>query len=685
MSRKHKERQSEEERFDRFYRRAFLSGLGAAGMAGLAGCGGDGDGDTETQTTETEMDDTDTEMDDTETEMDDTATEADERVWSDQIWHNYNQGWRLPLPADVQWNFFAENSFDAFFIWDDFRNDWAVNGPQLILMERINHQPGLVEFEYQSDPSFRWWDGTEHTLDDFIWNWQWQEGEWAQGPDYMKDIVVRRERVDDTTMRYYLSDTYNAQFAHYNTLGFGGHFDTQLNQEQYGSWYQDLSDASTEDERTSIMDELSNTTWDDPQKASFIHPFMARDATDEYYQFELRKKEADWMDQPEGAWVKRFNFDTFRWHVYEEQVRHRQAFIQGKAGRISGTDAFEIQEGENLDFETEFQEEFPLGGSGPSAYLMNGTVHPFNNVHFRRAWAYLLDRETHTIQRGVTLQNFLPFYGKREARVYGDFSDEFLDSLNNYGPGESMVDAAEAEMEAGGFERNSDGRWLYQEGDQEGDPIEETAGISQWANPDWMRNNENFVNALDDFGISFSVEIDDTVWGRMSEGEYRIDQAYFGGRGPYPSSVHERTFAIDNGHGGRGFQQFPPVWEGPEIGNADAPGERTKERTYEVKTMINQMPVTADQEQWQDMNKQLTWVFNQGVPIVPIGYEINALMWNTEDWSWPLPRDEEYMMDEERGPETGYTLMPGWSTYTGWPRANDALERFEGEWYTRDN
>jgi len=600
-----------------YNRRRLIAALGAGSVAGLAGCGGDGGDPTDTSTDEPDDTSTD-EPDDTSTdEPDDTSTETTsepegEKVL-DRTWRMYTG---LPLPADAHYN-----SYNTAEWWGD---DWRKPGIGGItsdgevyadsgLGKSLDYRPGVIDVELQDD--FYWWTDENFTAEDVMTTMELTN--WMSYPGDGFDTIVRSEQTGEYSFRLFLSDTFNRTVALYDNVLSLGHW---KNTSFWSDYIQRFEDASTDEEIADIQTEINNAKFDDPDP-HYLFPFKLQSTTESKYVLELRDDQ-DYTPHK----VPNINYDTIEAIVAGDGTRAEQAFANQETplgGKIDG----------DYDFSTAIYENVESGG--PGAYVFNCAKPPTNSVHFRRAWAYMIPFEKHKTENAIVDE--YPTGLMSPSTEQGLFSQEFLDSLENYGLEESKVEEATAEMEAGGFSQDSDGNWLFKEGDRAGDPMSFDIPTYEWMS-DIANNSTAFTNNMADFGIDVAVNVVDTgtLWGTNSSGEYDITLSYWGGRGPFPSKVFGQTFAFDSGDGAQGYARFPETWEGPPIGEPDAdPTE-----TYEVASTLDRIALTTDETTYNRLAKTLTWAYNQGLPKIGLMVKPDRQIVNTEEWDWPFPVEE---------------------------------------------
>jgi hypothetical protein len=85
---------------------------------------------------------------------------------------------------------------------------------------------------------------------------------------------------------------------------------------------------------------------------------------------------------------------------------------------------------------------------------------------------------------------------------------------------------------------------------------------------------------------------------------------------------------------GAGNPQLPATIEAPPVGDPDG-----DPRTYETQTMADRLAVTQDDQQYQEITDQLTWVYNQIVPRIGVEGN-NQIYWLNDDMYDVLDMEE---------------------------------------------
>ena len=600
-------------------RRTFLSLVSGATVTALAGCQDSG-GDTDTEpggTPEQTMTPGDTpdtaSPGDTSTETGsptETNTSTDTIEVLDRTMRVFESG---TLPSKSQFQFHNLKNYVGLDKWLMKYAHTTFDGKIYSgLMEDITYQPGVVTLKMHDD--FYWWNGTNVTAEDA--RVQYHVNNYVNYPT-ANEKIVRFEKMGDYEFRLFLDDTYRENYALNSTV-----VGSRLwgNRDYYRSYLEDFEDMTTESEINKLADRLSNKiTESDPEPMFNINFKLEATEPDRYIL--KRRDDVHFSDV--------INYDTYELVISEEaDKKGQQAFLSGNSVPLVGESKSKLEP----SFDAE--EVSTPAASGPGAYQFNCGKAPTSDPHFRRAFAHILNRKKHATTT-MNVDEYMTGVPIKDIEV-DTFGQSFLDSLTGYGLDSVNRDAAQAEMEAGGYEQDSDGNWLFKEGDRAGEPMKFTVPYFPFI-ADLANNATSFVNEMADFGIQLDLESRDTgaLWEDLSVGpNFEIALAYWGG-GPQLTDTYSRSFLDTGPTGAHGINNFPETVELPPVGDSDGSDE-----TYEVANMVSLLAVTSDQDKYDALAKRLAWICNQGLPGVTIGLSPSIDTLNTQDWEWLLPKPD---------------------------------------------
>ena len=623
-----------------FRRRRYVAAMGLVGTGVVAGCLGDDEVDPDaTDTDDVDADDTD----DVLPADDDDADDADDQAETDDTddapepieRHDVTAYWERgpPVPADVQYARYGGNTP----AWYDNRHQYRMAGRSFRdfevygeLIESIDYQPGILEVTFRDD--IFWWSGKVVDATDF--QVDKDLADWHSGGEDLDNTpnIVAREQLDDRTVRLALADTWREDWALQQTLIEGGANDVLASSEWTQPWLEQYEDTGADmDAVGDLREELSEVqVVDDEDLVHQLHiPWEFRidgsigNVGENYWQFDLVPEK----NGVKRRWVEDINYTGWRITAVEESgIRGDERFLQGDMP-WRGVSILDLEE--DIPFpirELGFVREFDQWG-----WTMNAEAHPTDNPYFRRAWNFACPRGDFEAP-GRVPQDFSGHPYLTAARVRQWTSEAVFEALTDYGF-DAEWDRAEADLERGGFERNGDGAWLRQD---DGEPIDITIGTFNWMGyvadlgSDWYADFE-------DFGISTEVVTD-----TYADDPWTVEAQYIGGLLPeflYSSVFGEEglTWAAPN-------PNLPESVEAPPLGETDAPQDDWV--VYDTRAMTDRLGVTVDDDAYQDMVDQLTWVANQVCPRTLMTSQTQIRIVNDERWHVPLVEEappEKYL------------------------------------------
>ena len=590
----------EPERRGQLKRREFMAALGVGGTVGLAGCSNDG-GSGETTTPTGPRD----------------------------YYGSEDATFRLPLtipplPPEAQFQTFApaappfgrsmnyalvSRSFVDRQFYGELAADWS-------------YDPGVLEITLHED--FYFWDGqnvdADHVLAAYTLNNYMNGGDNRDAYPYIDEA----EKTGEYSVRFSLTDTFREQYALAESFT-GWRLPGSLN--YYQSWLEQFRGASTQQEISSIVADLSTAREETNPYPFYYGAFKLVDIKTDRYVFSLRTEDFEQLEAPEPPhYVEDINFTDVRVTDDLNGKRMTQAFINGKA---PFTGISEISP-DDLSFETERLDLVQSTAMG--AYTFNCSQSPMSDPHFRRAWMYILDTEKHSVAKTMYPEKRVTgFLTENREQIY--VSDDVLGNLTDYKWDEHAVAEAEREMEAGGFERDSEGNWLFKEGDRAGEPMQFEIISFPWIEPLW-RNATAFEQAMAEFGITIEhVGDPGQIAKRIETTDFDVALTAWGGG--TPARMFEINFGTETTLG-TGNPEMPETWDGPPVGK---PESGTRE-TYELAEPAQRLRVARDDEAYQQRVDRLTWVFNQAIPRAPISAGVQAWYLNVSKWDWLLPEEK---------------------------------------------
>ncbi|WP_055478604.1 ABC transporter substrate-binding protein [Sphaerimonospora mesophila] len=277
-----------------------------------------------------------------------------------------------------------------------------------------------------------------------------------------------------------------------------------------------------------------------------------------------------------------------------------------------------------------------IKGYSPVATSMafNQSHKPYDNVHVRRALAYLIDRAQVTkiaSPEGGTPAVTTSGIHAKAARAWLDGGFDRLDPYR--------VDAAKAEAElraAGMTKRN--GRWALPGGKPWKVRIHVPASFS-----DWVAAAKSISSQLGDHGIDATVvtAADYTLYlGELADGKYDV-AFWLIGLGPSPYNIFQRLYGQANGwqmFGGR-LSHVPPGTQGNWMGGPETV-EAGADGTVNPGELTSRLSYTGPEERKRIVGV-LARLTNEQLPVIQLWDYVNTQFANTSRYTAFPPDDHD--------------------------------------------
>lgn len=484
------------------------------------------------------------------------------------------------------------------------------------LAEDWSYEEQVLTVDLHDD--FYYWDGGAIDAENVALNWELEEAFMRAAADADAHPAVDAiEIVDDYRLEFHMAEPYREDVAIEEAV-----LDYTLDgsTEYYQPWMEDFEDADDDDARISVAQSLQQERSADPDPF-YYGPFRIVNTHDDAWDLRIRDDE-----DPVSHYVSDINY---RWlqlmmALLPEGYRATKEHLMDEE-ELPFFDATTGDPG--WGFETE---RVQLAGlEGEWSIVFNAREEPFADPRFRRAVTYFMNREL-MMQTDLNVENRrqTPFIG--EARSASHISEDVLDAFEEYGWDESDEDAAEAEMEAGGFERNADGQWTH-----DGDPIELTILLSPAQ--EFVRDHgDGFRRDATDWGLPVFFD------GPTPEHTARINDSYefeaaaarWGGASAVDALAG--TFEPDADLRG-GYPGLPDPIEAPPVGTQWPDADELED--YDVAANMATIRESPDDDERQTAIDELCWVYNQVCARVGIEGPTNAYDLNVERYDIDLPAD----------------------------------------------
>ncbi|AEH39083.1 ABC transporter substrate-binding protein [Halopiger xanaduensis] len=265
---------------------------------------------------------------------------------------------------------------------------------------------------------------------------------------------------------------------------------------------------------------------------------------------------------------------------------------------------------------------------------------PYTDRNFRRAVAYVLDAQR--IAEGSNpLLYGVPEYAATNLITTEQAEDILGDRIGDFELYERDTDRAAELMREAGYERDGDA-WV----DDGGEQVVLQLDTTQWDGYPELGNQS--TELLESFGIDVEFEVMqessyvDMIWGEGSGLEAAF--ATWGDGHPYPA--FQEAFSD--------WSQWntPAELEVPmPIGDPEGDLE-----TVNVRELTQQIPDQTGEELSETL-VELSWAFNQSLPVVPLVSENMGVTYWTDDWAFPGRDDPIWGVERNHEKLTAYGLV----------------------------
>ncbi|MFB6073482.1 MAG: ABC transporter substrate-binding protein [Haloarculaceae archaeon] len=580
-------------------RRRFVELTGVAGAAALAGCGGNGGGSAETPT-DTEPSDGGSGNGGTDTGGGADTGEGTESGGGTQVYDVAMTDFTNLVPANIQYNQFnPQNQFQGANkqLFDDFAkfdygtgefvpyaiSDWNLSG---------------TTFEMTVRDGLTWSDGDPVTADDLVVQMRMLRTVDSALWDYAESVSA----VDDRTVELTLSSETNPHIVAHQVLG-------NLVQVK-GSKYEEYVGDSEGAARFDDMDPIASGPWSLESAGQ--------------QELVLSRRE----DHPDADNI---NFSTFKFTFLGGNQQAQQALMTG-----------EIDSAWSLFSPPRIVANYPdavTEARPPAKWGMGiGIDHGDTHVGKRKVRQAIME----AINRDQVIRNAGPrtkatpeiataIATDDQQRWLGDAMSDYT----GYHKGSSAVDAADQLMDEAGYSKDGG---TYK--DDNGNPVQLPIIVpSGWS--DWVSAVQTITDHLSSAG--FDAAVDARSFGSIT-----------GNVWSNPDRFRIAAFYWLPGGGQTAFPYFPLEWQLVHSDDVLAyryPDEVTvPSRTGSGQTTvtpadrIETLATTLDEDTTREIIRELAWVANRDLPMLPIQEKLEQSFVTKDDWDVPEEGSEEYMI-----------------------------------------
>ncbi len=583
--------QSHKEYDDVVSRRKFVALTGVTGAAALAGCtGGDDEGNGDNNSDDNGDNNSD----------DNGDGNQDYDVWFET--GNWND------PTSVQFNPYNPASLGGQLenaVWEEFAK-YNIETGEWVSWAAANWDIAEDSVTLEIRDDLVWNNGEDVTAEDVVTGMRLQEYQDGEIWDFAESV----EAPDDTTVEISLEGSANSEIVRWVLLTGN----INASQEEYGEYLERLEDGEDEDE---VMSELASWNNREPITCGPFE-FSDEDSTNQY----MAAPAFD--DHPDADNI---NFSGYHMYQRSSNEAYHSSLINGEFdGLLSLFVPAELIDAQFPDTVDEIQ----IPGTFGAGIHFNHDHDVFGQREVRQAIAFATDWEL-AAQNADPSSKQVPEVpcGITTAAIQ-DYLGDDIDDFESYDQDQER--AAEL-LEEAGFEQDGD-TWV----DENGDPISATVIYpSGWS--DFVAAAETVVSQLNDFG--FELELEGQERGTLEEnlGNSDFELANFEWNEgavqfnhPYYSLRHNLQNRQLNSE--ESFFKYP---ESVEVPARDGDG------TMEVDLVqrLNDLASEADEDAANEIIKELAWVVNQDLPIMPVQSKFEQSFLSNDGWEYPDPESEE--------------------------------------------
>lgn len=417
------------------------------------------------------------------------------------------------------------------------------------------------------------------------------------------DFVEDWTAVDDQTVELTLNDSNINEGVFYNTL-LGEELTTY--REKFRDYLKQLEEAEGDESAVEeAQSELMDLPIEDPVGNS---PYKLQDVRSDRLKFSI------FEDYP---FSDKINYPTKEVMFAQSD---QQRWLELTEGELDGHGGFGVQE-KQVKNRPERVDVFNPQENATVGHFFNHNDEWFGKREVRLAIAHAVDLEamSKNSNSGVLSQyTGMPIRGAAETWL-GDLLEDFTYyGKPNKKRAEELLGEAGLSME--------NGQWVKPDGNPLTVPIKV---ISGWNVAVLM--GQTMVSTLQDIGIKAELVTQEGT-GLFGEswapGNFKVIHIHSGFGGFHPYFYYKKPFTSDSE-----WSQWSPPEEVEipmPIGDPDGSLE-----TMQVGDKVRELRATTDENQEEELVKQLAWAFNQSLPyLISAPYEYPQFLTN-DDWDYP--------------------------------------------------
>ncbi|WP_248517947.1 ABC transporter substrate-binding protein [Salinarchaeum laminariae] len=524
----------------------------------------------------------------------------------------------------------SENKKIPALMYESYLNNNSRSGETTYnLIEEFSVDGSTLTFSIQDDRT--WHNGDPVTAEDVVTHFRLAV---ATGNDPNLGITDAQfsgiSQVDEHTVEVELNGEYNEQLIRTRIFGAGSNTARGAclwtKTSEFGEYADTWANASSESERESVVTELTELTIDH-QDIIGNGLYQIDETSGTEFTFSL------YEDHPEAGDV---DIDEIRMPVIMPS-----AFIPAaRSGEHDTVRHFsptaDVAESPPSGWNTET---VPGGSRGGPALIPNHQHEIYGMREVKQAFAHIIQSPEVVATIGEHIATPVPPTNTFSQTFMDEYmGDPIEGNVNVY----DSTDEAASLLESAGFTQDG-GTWYQPNGNQF------SPTISTWSTGPYAPAARTVAGNLSSFGIETDVLVEEnsTFFTNYPEGSYDLAMEHWGAGTSHPYFGMTRNFT---GFGG-GSMQFPEEVSVPPVG--DMEGE---EETVNVDEMLNSVLLASDNEEMIQSMREVAWVANVTLPVIPAVETQALLLYNESDWNWPENGSDTWGYQNVRVPwfiETG--------------------------------
>ncbi|MCU4740794.1 ABC transporter substrate-binding protein [Halobacteria archaeon AArc-m2/3/4] len=513
-------------------------------------------------------------------------------------------------PTNVQFNPFNPAALGGQLdeaLWEEYAKYNLEHGewiPYAVTEWDIGEE--TVTFEIRDD--LVWSDGEDVTAEDIVVGMRLDEYQDGEIWDFAESV----EAVDDTTVEITLEDTANQEVVEWVLLTRN----VNTPEHVFGEYLDRIDDGEDPED---VMGDLA--TWDDREPVT-CGPFYFSD--EESTNQHMTAPAMD--DHPDADEI---NFNGY--HMYERgsNEAYHSSLIDGEFDGLLSL----FVSSELLQTFPDTVDEIQIPGTFGAGIIFNHDHDIFSEREVRQAMAFATDWE-------LAAQNADPESKQVPAVPCGittaAIEDYLGDDIDDYESYDQDQDRAAELLEDAGFEQDDNGDWV----DSSGDTISATIVYpSGWS--DFVAAAETVASQLNEFG--FDLELEGQERGTLEEnlGNSDFELANFEWNEGAIQFNHP-YYSLRHNFRNRQLDPDTSFFNYPESDTIEVPA-RDGDGTIEVDVVqrLNDLASESDEDEANEIIKELAWVVNQDMPMLPIQSKFEQSFLSNDGWEYPDPESDD--------------------------------------------